>query len=231
MIPWELLDTADVPGSGDTLTLHRHGRDFSIRVNGLELMNSRMHGSEEALADLACEHLEKVSGARILIGGLGMGFTVAAALKRLGFDSHLVIAEIVPAVVRWNRGVLSGLAGRPLDDRRVEVREKDVALVMNEERKAYDAILLDVDNGPDGLTRQGNDALYTLAGLERAKHALRPGGVLAVWSAGPDESFPKRFKKAGFSVRETRVRARSGNKGGHHTIWLGNVGGKNKSSS
>lgn len=224
MIPWEQLDMADVPGSGDTLTLHRHGRDYSIRVNGLELMNSRMHGSEEALAELACEGLEPVSDARVLIGGLGMGFTVAAALKRLGPDSRVVVAEIVPAVVTWNRGVLYDLAGRPLEDPRVEVRENDVARVMNEARREYDAILLDVDNGPDGLTREGNDALYTAAGLERARKALRPGGVLAVWSAGPDESFTKRFKKAGFAVRETRVRARAGNKGGHHTIWLGRVG-------
>lgn len=224
MIPWELLDTATVPGSGDILTLHRHDRDFSIRVNGLELMNSRIHGSEEALADMACEDLAGISGVRVLIGGLGMGFTAAAALRRLGDDSRVVVAEIVPAVVAWNRGALGDLAGRPLDDPRVDVRETDVGLILKEEKKAFDAILLDVDNGPDGLTRAGNSALYSRTGLERAFDALRPGGVLAVWSAGPDEAFTKRLKKAGFAVRETRVRARAGKKGSHHTIWLGMAG-------
>jgi spermidine synthase len=150
-----------------------------------------------------------------------MGFTAAAALNRLPTESEIVVAEIVPAVVSWNRGPLADLAGRPLEDSRLVVREVDIARILQDEKKAYDAVLLDVDNGPDGLTRQGNSWLYSGSGLKAAFEALLPAGILAVWSAGPDPSFTQRLKKAGFKVTEKRVRARAGNKGSHHTIWLG----------
>jgi spermidine synthase len=221
MIPWELIDKAAVPDGGGELRLYKHGRDFSIRVDGYELMNSRVHGSEEVLAEMACEIVAGRPNPRILIGGLGMGFTASAALKRMAAESELVVAEIVPAVVAWNRGHLADLAGRPLEDPRIVVQEADIARILQDEKQAYDAILLDVDNGPDGLTRQDNNWLYSSAGLQAAYETLRPAGVLAVWSAGPDQAFTQCLKKAGFKVTENRVRARAGNKGSHHTIWLG----------
>jgi len=220
MVPWELLDSAQAPGGGE-LRLYRRGREYSIQVNGNELMNSRVHGSEEALADLACARIAGRPSPRVLIGGMGMGYTIAAALQRLGADGRVVVAELVPAVVEWNRGPLADLAGYPLDDDRVTVREQDVALVLRSERQAYDAILLDVDNGPEAMTRRGNAWLYGRAGLEASCAALRPAGVLAVWSAGPDRTFAERLRLTGFEVHEVRVPARGTGRGGQqHTIWL-----------
>jgi spermidine synthase len=220
MIPWELIDRAPVPGHGAELRLYRRGAEFSIRLDAGELMNSRAHGSEEALAELACARIAERPCPRVLIGGLGMGYTTAAALCRLGAEARVRVAELVPAVVKWNRGVLGKLAGHPLQDARVSVCEADIARVLRVEQQAYDAILLDVDNGPEGFCRKGNDWLYARAGLAAAFAALRPAGVLAVWSAGPDRAFFKRLHQAGFSVNEVRVRARAADKGGRHTIWL-----------
>jgi spermidine synthase len=220
MIPWEFLDSALVPGSGEELRLYKRGGEFSIRVAGCELMNSRAHGSEAALADLACSRIANRPCPRVLIGGLGMGYTIAATLHRLGADGQVVVAELVPAVVEWNRGILADLAGRPLRDGRVTVREVDIARILQAEHQAYDAILLDVDNGPAGLTRKGNDWLYTRAGLEAAYAALRPAGVLAVWSASPDRAFANRLCRITFEVNEVCVRARGPGRGGRHTIWL-----------
>lgn len=220
MIPWKLLDTTFVPGTTQELSLHRRGNEFSIRVNGADLMNSRMHGSEEALAELGCAGLVKVVEPRVLVGGLGMGFTLAATLGYLGVSGRVVVAELVPAVVSWSRGPLSECAGNPLADERVTVREMDVALVLKAEKDAYDAVLLDVDNGPEGLTRSANDWLYGKAGLHSAFQALRAGGVLAVWSAAPDESFTKRLVGTGFQVEEKTVRARGAKGGTPHIIWL-----------
>ena len=220
MIPWKSLDSARVPGDGTELRLYERGGEFSIRVNGCELMNSRVHGSEDALAEFACARIAGLPSPRVLIGGLGMGYTTAAALHRLGAGSRVVVAELVPAVVAWNRSFLAELAGHPLQDPRVTVREADVALILREERRAYDAILLDVDNGPAGLTRKGNDRLYTEAGLAAAFAALRPAGVLAVWSASPDRAFARRLCRAGFDVDELPVRARGAGGGSRHTIWL-----------
>lgn len=220
MIPWELIDTARVPTGEDELRLYKRGSEFSIRVNAFELMNSRAHGSEEHLAKLACERIAVRQDARILIGGLGMGFTASEALRQLGPDSRIVVAEIVPAVVKWNRGPLADLAGRPLDDPRLEIRETDIARIITDESKAYDAILMDVDNGPAGLTRKGNQWLYSLPGLKAAFSTLRPKGVLAVWSAVPDPAFTQRLTKAGFEARAVRARALTKGKGSHHTIWL-----------
>jgi spermidine synthase len=220
MIPWEFIDKAQVPGDGGELRLYRRGKEFSIRVDGHELMNSSVHGSEDALAELVCERLAGHPGPRILIGGLGMGFTVAAALKRLGADSRVVVAELVPKVVEWNHGPLSALANAPLRDSRVTLRTIDVAQIIRSERQAYDAILLDVDNGPEGLTRKDNDWLYSRNGLEAALHALRPSGVLAVWSAVSHPAFVQRLRRVGFTVDEYPVRARGRRGGARHTIWL-----------
>ncbi len=224
MIPWELIETAQVPGTGGELSLYKRGEEFSIRVERCELMNSRVYSSEDALAELACARIADRPNPRALIGGLGMGYTLATALRRLGTEARVVVAELVPAVVEWNRGPLSVLAGHPLEDDRVTVREVDIAMILREERRAYDAILLDVDNGPQGLTRPGNDWLYTRAGLDAAFAALLPGGVLAVWSAGPDRAFAQRLRQAGFDVDEVPVRARGPRGGARHTIWLAGRG-------
>ena len=220
MIPWQRIDTAAVPGSGEKLDLYRRGAEFSIRGDGFELMNSRMHGSEETLARLACRRIQHRSRIRVLIGGLGMGFTLAAALAVLPADSHVVVAELVPAVVAWNRGALAHLAGRPLADERVSVREVDVAETIAASRKEFDAIILDVDNGPDGLTRPENDRIYGLRGLTAAHAALRTGGILAVWSAAPDRAFALRLRQADFQVEERSASGRNRRKGGRHMIWL-----------
>jgi spermidine synthase len=226
MKPWTLLDSAPIPGGG-TMHLYQHVRDFAIRVGRDELMNSMAHGSEEALASLAHARLGSRPQRRVLVGGLGLGFTTAAALRDLGEGGRIVVAELVPAVVTWNRGPLSHLAGHPLHDPRVSVEVSDVAMVIAAARTpadTYDAILLDVDNGPRGLTRQGNNGLYTRNGLAAAFAALRPGGVLALWSAGPDRAFAELLRKTGFDVAENRVRARAPRGGPCHTIWIAGRG-------
>ena len=220
MTPWMLLDVAQAPGNGEELRLYKRGTEFSIRAGKCELMNSRVHGSEDELAKLACLRITNCHEPRILIGGLGMGYTVAAALNVIGVDGRLVVAELVPAVVEWNRGPLAELAGRPLQDERVTVLEVDVARIIQTERNAYDAILLDVDNGPQGLTRKGNDWLYGVQGLTMALATLRLGGVLAIWSVAPDRAFTHSLRKVGFEVEEVRVRARSASRGAWHTIWF-----------
>jgi spermidine synthase len=220
MIPWELLDSVQVPGNSGELCLYKRGREFSIRVNGCELMNSSAHGSEDALAELACAKIAGRPNPKVLIGGLGMGYTLAAALNRLGSKARVVVAELVPAVIEWNRNHLAGLAGNPLQDTRVTIREADVARVLKEKRCDYDVILLDIDNGPEGLTHKGNDWLYSREGLEAAFAALRTEGVLAVWSVSSDRSFTRRLKQAGFAVDEVCVHARGPRGGGRHTIWI-----------
>ena len=219
MIPLEHLDTAQVPG-GAELRLMRRGGDFMITLDRNELMNSRMSGSEEALATMTAERLAGRKGQHWLVGGYGMGFTLRAALAVLGPDARLTVAELVPKIVEWARGPMAGLTGGCLDDPRVTLIQADVALQIAAGRNAYDAILLDVDNGPDGLVRAGNDRLYTREGLAAARAALTPGGVLAVWSAGKDPVFAGRLRKAGFAVEEVQVRARSNGKGAKHTIWF-----------
>jgi spermidine synthase len=219
MNPWVLLDKVEVPGDGGEMKLYQRAFEYSISVKNEELMNSRMHGSEDALAELACKRVADRRTPRILIGGLGMGFTLRAALDHLGDNAGVTVAELVPAVVKWNRTHLAELAGNPLEDPRVTVRETDVGLVIREKAETYDAILLDVDNGPDALTHGGNDRLYTHGGIAAAKKALKSGGFLAVWSAEPDKSFTKRLRGSGFKAEEVSVRAR-GTKGRRHTIWL-----------
>ena len=216
MIPREKLDEAVVPG-GEVLGLYRRGGDFFITLGRNELMTSRMSGSEEALAELGCAGLG--AGARVLIGGYGMGFTLRRALAVLPAGAEVAVAEIVPRILEWARGPMAGLTAGCLDDARTRVVEGDVAGVVQE--GGWDAILLDVDNGPDGLSRAGNDRLYRAGGLAAARAALRPGGRLAVWSAAPDAAFAKRFAGAGFVVSEQVVRARSNGKGPRHVIWVG----------
>ena len=220
MTPWILLDKASVPGNGGELCLYQRGDEYSIKLTGGgELMNSRVHGSEDALAEQTCARLMDSVEPRLLIGGLGMGFTLAAALRHAGKQAQLTVAELVPAVVSWNRGPLGACAGHPLQDPRVTIREMDVARILMDGQQAFDAILLDVDNGPEGLTRKENDWLYSINGLNEAYMALRPRGVLAVWSAGPDKDFMQRLRKVGFEVDEVRVRTR-GSKGARHCIWF-----------
>jgi spermidine synthase len=215
-----LLGVAQASGDERELRLYRRDEEFSIRAANRELMNSRVHGSEDALGELACARIADCPRPRVLIGGLGMGYTLKAALHGLSAQGKVIVAELIPEVVAWNRGPLGGLAGHPLRDDRVTVREVDVAGILRAEQCAYDAILLDVDNGPRGLTRKGNDWLYAECGLSAAFAALRPGGVLAVWSAGPDQAFSDRLRKTGFKVEELRVRARDVRGGARHTIWI-----------
>jgi spermidine synthase len=220
MTPWILLDSAPVPGNGGELRLYQRGGEFSIKLSGRgELMNSRVHGSEDALAEQTCARLAEGSEPRLLIGGLGMGFTLAAALRHIGEQGRVEVAELVPAVVTWNRGPLGETAGHPLQDSRVTVRAGDIARVLRAGKPVYDAILLDVDNGPEGLTRKENDWLYGMDGLNAACASLRPRGVLAVWSAGPDQNFLQRLRKTGFEADEVRVRGH-GSKGTRHIIWF-----------
>ena len=219
MNPWVIIDRTTVPGDGGEMTLLQRTHEYTINVKKEELMNSRLHGSEDALAELTCSKLAKRRRPRVLVGGLGMGYTLAAALKYLGPQANVVVAELVPAVIKWNRTHLADLAGRPLEDKRVTVREGDVGNVIKEKAGEYDAILLDVDNGPEGLTHAGNDRLYKQGGLAAAKAALRPGGVLAVWSAHTDKAFTKRLRASGFNIQEVPVRARGG-RGRWHHIWL-----------
>jgi len=220
MIPWSVLDTAQVPGGGGELRLKQRGAEFSIMLDHDELMNSRLSGSEEALATIACEKIRRHKTPRILIGGLGMDFTLRAALVALGPDARIVVAELVPAVVAWARGPMAEVFGTSLTDPRVGIREADVGEVIRSNAAGFDAILLDVDNGPEGLTRKANDALYDLKGLGGARAALRPGGVLAVWSSGPNPTFTWRLRKAGFEVEEVRARANGSRGGARHVIWI-----------
>ncbi|MGA9794589.1 MAG: hypothetical protein WBQ17_03540 [Rhizomicrobium sp.] len=221
MIPWILLDKVTIAG-GDELRLMRRGEEFSILSGSTTLMNSRMSGSEKALADLACARVGERKKCHILIGGYGMGFTLRAALACLRADVRITVAELVPAVVTWARGPMAHLSAGCLDDPRVTVREEDVRDTIVGGR--FDAILLDVDNGPDGLTQTANDRLYNLNGLHAARKALRPGGVLAVWSASPSPQFTRRLERAGFAVEEIKTRANSNGKGPRHIIWMAKAG-------
>ncbi len=219
MIPRELLATAKVP-DGAELRLFRRGGDFMIVLDRNELMNSRMSGSEAALATMTCARLADRKAPHLLIGGYGMGFTLRAALAALGADAQLTVAELVPEIIDWARGPMALLTAGCLDDRRVRLVEGDVAALIAAAHNSYDAILLDVDNGPDGLSRDANGGLYSARGLAAAKAALRPGGVLAVWSAAPDNAFKRRLGNAGFATEEVVVRARANDKGPRHVIWF-----------
>lgn len=218
MIPWVHLDTAAVPGGEGNLKLMQRGTEFAIFAGPTPLMNSRMSSSEVVLADLASERLRGRKNPRILIGGYGMGFTLRAALAGFGKDAQIVVAELVPAVLAWARGPMADLTAGCLDDKRVTIHEGDVGAAIAAANASFDAILLDVDNGPDGLSRAANDRLYTRRGLEAARKALRPKGLLAVWSAAPSDPFTAALQRAGFVVEVVKARANKG-RGVRHVIW------------
>ncbi len=220
MKPLEVLGEAITP-DGTDLKLTRRDHEYIILANGKSLMWSRTHGSEEALATLACRRARTMEQPRVLIGGLGMGFTLRATLDSLPPDAEVVVAELVPAVVEWNRGVLGPLAGHPLKDKRVRVHVSDVAVTLDSSRSQFDAVLLDVDNGPSAFTSSGNSRLYDDKGLASVREALKAGGVLAVWSARDDRKFVQRLRYCGFSVEVECVRARLKKGGPRHTIFLG----------
>jgi spermidine synthase len=222
MIPWELLGEARTP-DGNPMTLTRRGSEYMIMADGKDLMSSRMKGSEEALATIGCAEARKREGACVLVGGLGMGFTLRATLDVMPADAAVVVAELMPAVVEWNRGPLANLAGRPLEDRRTEVALGDIAILLREARARFDAILLDVDNGPAAFTQAANAGLYDNAGLQMIRAALRPEGVLAVWSAWDDRKFEHRLKHHDFTVETHHVRARLKQGGPRHTIFVGRL--------
>ena len=220
MIPWKQIETTRVPGADVELRLMRRGTEFSMMLGQNELMNSRLSGSEEALATLACRRIDGVKRPHLLIGGLGMGFTLRAALAVLDAQARITVAELVPAVIAWARGPMADIFGDSLTDPRADIREADVVEIIKASTSAFDAILLDVDNGPEALIRKANDALYNLQGLQSIRRALRPGGILAVWSSGPNTAFSKRLDAADFEVNEIGLRATTKRRGAHHVIWF-----------
>jgi len=230
MRPWEQLATAEGP-DGVRLELRRRGHELLILAGGYDLMSSEDEASSRALADLGCAHLDQSAPARVLIGGLGMGYTLRAALDRLGPRAAVEVAELVPAVAEWNDGVVGEVAGRPLRDARATLHIGDVADRIDAAASRYDAILLDVDNGPDALAHEGNAALYSDRGLERARAALRPGGALAVWSFSDDARFTARLERGGYEVRVHRVSASRKGRGRYHWIWVARRADKNDRSA
>lgn len=220
MIPWSLIGTAPVPDGTGELRLMRRGSEFSIKLGQNELMNSRLGGSEKSLATITCKKIGNRKAPVILIGGLGMGFTLRAALASLGPEAKIIVAELVPAVLAWAHGPMVEIFGESLADPRVSLRQADVGQLIKSKGAIFDAILLDVDNGPEGLTRESNDALYGIKGLNAAHTALRPGGVLAVWSSGPNQKFSSRLHTVGFEVDEVRVRSNGSRGGARHVIWI-----------
>ena len=219
MIPRELISTAQVP-DGEELRLYRHGTDFMIVLDRNELMSTRMRGSEESLATMSCTRIAGTRKPHLLIGGYGMGFTLRAALDVLPADAAVTVAELVPEIIEWARGPMAEVAAGCLDDRRVRLIVGDVAKVIDTAPATFDAILLDVDNGPDGLVREDNNRIYSRQGLLAARAALRPGGVLAIWSAAKDNAFVRRLRQARFDVEEVTVTARANGKGAKHVIWF-----------
>jgi spermidine synthase len=218
--PFEVLGEILTP-DGTVMKLTRRDREYTILADEKSLMSSQMHGSEEALATFACERARKREQSCVLVGGLGMGFTLRATLDVLPPDATVVVAELVPAVVEWNRGPLGPLAGYPLEDKRVRVEVGDVAATLRSGTARFDAVLLDVDNGPTALTASGNAWLYDDRGIASAYEALKTNGVLAVWSAREDRKFEHRLRYGGFAVKTQRVRGRLKKGGPWHTIFLG----------
>lgn len=223
---WTQLGEAPIPDTDQTLILYQGKDDFFIRISGgHELMSTRKHGSEDALGRLPCKRLRQPETAKVLIGGLGMGFTLAAVLGVVGSKAEVTVAELIPEVVDWNFGPLGEYSGRPLEDPRAKVHVGDVAKLLRKSRACFDVIALDVDNGPEGLTKSQNDWLYSTAGIVAAQEALRSSaGILAYWSAGPDQAFHDRLRRCGFLVDEVTVFAH-GKKGARHTIWLASIAG------
>ena len=222
---WTLLGEASIPGSDKVLSLHQGKDDFFIRISGEgELMNTRTHGSEDALGALPCERLPDTKKAQVLIGGLGMGFTLAAVLANVGDKARVTVAELIPEVVEWNHGPLGARSGYPLNDPRTDVFIGDVATLLKDACRRYDVIALDVDNGPEGMTKSSNSWLYSTAGIIAAQKSLSPTGILAYWSAAQDAGFHDRLRRCGFLVDEVMVRGH-GKKGPKHYIWLASISG------
>lgn len=222
---WTQLGEAAIPGTDQSLILFKGKDDFFIKISaGYELMSTRAHGSEDALGHVPCKRLRKPESAKVLIGGLGMGFTLAAVLASVGSKAEVVVAELIPEVVEWNRGPLGEFSGNPLDDPRTHIHIGDVAKLLRKSEACFDVIALDVDNGPAGLTKSANDWLYTMPGIAAAQAALTPTGFLAYWSADPDQAFHDRLRRCGFMVEEITAFA-YGKKGPRHTIWLASLDG------
>ena len=219
MKPWETLDRACAP-DGTELVLRRRGTEHLILAGGYDLLSTEDESSSRELARLGCAHIDRDARARVLVGGLGMGYTLRAALDATGRNASVEVAELVPAVVEWNRGVLADCAGRPLEDARVTVYVGDVQDRIRAGRGHYHAILLDVDNGPDALAHPQNDAIYGDRGLAAARAALSPGGFLGVWSFSDDRRFTKRLERHGFAVEVRRVTGSRKGRGRYHWIWL-----------
>ncbi|MCB1430141.1 MAG: hypothetical protein KDJ66_13625 [Nitratireductor sp.] len=230
MIAWEHLASADMPGGG-ALKLMRRGKEYSIKLDRIELMNSRLSGSEDALATMALERIGPVAAPHVLIGGLGMGFTLRAALACFPDDAVITVAELSPDIIEWARGPMSELFGASMEDPRVVIHIGDVGPLIAGSKARYHAILLDVDNGPEGISRADNDAIYSPKGLGAAKSALKPGGVLGVWSQGPDAAFHGRMKQSGLKTEEVRVKANAGRKGARHVLWFGTRPGGDQRAS
>lgn len=216
---WEKVATERAQDGGE-LILYRRGDEYMIRVDGHELMSSRAHGSEEELARLACQSLGDIPAPKVLLGGLGMGYTLRAALDVLPPNAVVIVVELVSAVLEWNRGPLGTLARQPLRDQRVRIRLDDVGVVIRNSNRVYHAIILDVDNGPVALTSRSNRFLYSQQGLAAARRALTPGGILAVWSASPDEGFAQRLRRNNFSVNTVQVAARGCTRDPKHTLFI-----------
>ncbi len=222
---WTQVGEAPIPDTDQTLYLFQGKDDFFIKVSGgYELMSTRKHASEDALGSLPCKRLKQPETAQVLIGGLGMGFTLAAVLAVVGSRAEVTVAELIPEVVDWNRGPLGEHSGKPLEDPRTRIHLGDVAKLLRQSCACFDVIALDVDNGPEGLTKKANDWLYSMPGIAAAQTALKSTGILAYWSADPDQAFHDRLRCSGFMVEEVRVYAH-GNKGARHTIWLASVDG------
>ncbi|MEM7664900.1 MAG: MnmC family methyltransferase [Pseudomonadota bacterium] len=226
MLKREFIDSTTID-DGEVLELYSHGRDFMIVLGRNELMSTRMQFSEEQLAELTLERLGK-QAPRILIGGYGMGFTLRKALALLGDRADVVVAEISHSIIEWAEGPMKELTGEAMSDPRLDLKICDVGALIDDANDGtcdkYDAILMDVDNGPDGLVRDHNNRLYSRTGIGKARDALKPGGILSVWSAAPDHAFKRRLMDAGFAVEERRVRSRPNNKGAHHIIWFAQKG-------
>ncbi|MDP9171350.1 MAG: hypothetical protein M3N54_12085 [Acidobacteriota bacterium] len=221
MKKWTFIDSAAMP-DGTAISLHEHDGDYYVQINGLDLMSTRRHASEEKIAELACARAKTLPGARVLIGGLGFGYTLKAALACLAPDATVVMVEVVAAVIAWNQNPAYKLAAQALADPRVILMQEDVAEVIRNSPGRFDSIILDVDNGTVALSTEGNSRLYDPAGLQLARAALRPGGSVAFWSASSDPAFEKRLARAGFSVSVERCRPHA-NSGGWHTILMGTL--------
>ncbi len=219
MLPWQQIDAATAP-DGTELVLRRRGHEYLILAGGYDLMSSEDEASSKALAELGCAHIDRTKPARVLVGGLGMGYTLRAALDLIGPDATVEVAELVPAIAEWNRDPLAELAQEPLDDRRAVLHIGDVGDHVRAGDGCYDAILLDVDNGPDALAHPQNEALYGERGLTEAWAALRPGGVLGIWSFSDDARFTERLERKGFAVKVNRVSASRKGRGRHHYVWV-----------